>query len=81
MKEAAELETNPNRIILLKNIQIKNIQVHLGDIYGNEFKKRSNYGNYHNFIVKYKNGQQISDEVLDVAGNHIPTKGFYVKNN
>ena len=39
MKEAAELETNPNRIILLNNIQIKNIQVHLGDIYGNELKK------------------------------------------
>ena len=60
---------------------ISNFQVHLGNIYGNEGINNYNYGDYHNLIVKYTNGQQISNEVLEVASNHRPNKDrFYVKN-
>ena len=81
MKEAAELETNPNRALLVNNKMISNFQVHLGNIYGNEGINNYNYGDYHNLIVKYTNGQQINNEVLEVASNHRPNKDrFYVKN-
>ena len=57
MKEAAKFETNPNRAILVNNKMISNFQVHLGHIYGNEGINNYNYGDYHNLIVKYTNGQ------------------------
>ena len=81
-KEAAELETNSNVIILENNIGIIDFVIHKGNVYGyGNNNKQSNYGDYHNLVVKRPNGQQISNEVLEVCSNHYPNRGFYVKNS